>query len=57
MADGKQGLFLVAATSLSDIVWGFYVAGCCAETTSDPASASSRFGPSPVALAGVVIEK
>jgi hypothetical protein len=28
----------VAATSLSDIVCGFHVAGCCIETTSDPAS-------------------
>jgi len=26
----------VAATSLSDIVCGFHVAGCCIETTSDP---------------------
>jgi hypothetical protein len=26
----------VAATSLSDIVYGFHVAGCCIETRSDP---------------------
>ena len=27
---------MVAATSLSDIVCGSHVAGCCIETTSDP---------------------
>jgi hypothetical protein len=26
----------IAATSLSDIVYGFHVAGCCIETRSDP---------------------
>ena len=33
---GLKSVSSVAATSLSDIVCGFHVAGCCTETTSDP---------------------